>query len=242
MCTSARPDCSASVHRRASWIAGELRLRREALGRGLVQRADIENDPDVGLVDVVPGLRVEPVLRQAAERMDDHRMGEADRQRALPASGSARRRGRPCSTADRAPSCRRSTRHRPAWRRTPWRCPSPCRCRRRSIRRWRGPSGNTAVRPAAPRCAASWCGGRGRRCSRRPGQRLGGRGLRGFDQRQRGGQQRRPGEAAACHAVGHAFSPFAKAARDPAARHAPVTSRPSGSRPGRAGRPAPRAG
>ena len=89
-------------------------------------------------------------------------MGEADRQRAL------RRR---VQRERQVHLVRLQVEHRIAIggfdicqfaRRTPWRCPWPSRCRRRSIRRWPGPSGNTAARRAVPRCAASWCGGRGR--------------------------------------------------------------------------------
>ncbi len=117
---------------------------------------------------IVPGVRIEPLARDAAERMDDHRMGEADGQRAL------RRRVQRERQVDLVGL---QIEHRvavggldigQAARRTPWRCPSPCRCRRRSIRRWQGPSGNTAVRPAARRCAASWCGARGRTWFRWP--------------------------------------------------------------------------
>ena len=150
----------------ARLVAGELRLRTIALRRGLVQRADVIDDPDLRLVEVVPGVGVQALARDAAERMHDHRMGEADRQRALRRRVQRERQIDLVGLQIEHRVAIGGLRHTPTARRTPWRCPSPYRCRRRSIRRWQGPSGNTAARPAVPRCAASWCGGCDRRWSR----------------------------------------------------------------------------
>ena len=140
----------------AALEAGQLRLRAIPFRRRFVQRSDVVNDSDVRLVDVGPGLRLQSLARDAAERMDDHRMGEADRQRA---------RRRRVQREGEIDLVRLQIEHRiaiggtrriPVWRRTPWRCPWPFRCRNRSIRRWRGPWRSRAIRPAARRSAETF--------------------------------------------------------------------------------------
>ena len=68
---------------RIAALPGELRLGAVALRRRLMQRTDVVDDPDVRFVEVVPGARIETLARDAAERVHDHRVGEADRQRTL---------------------------------------------------------------------------------------------------------------------------------------------------------------
>ena len=64
----------------ACLVAGKLRLRAITLRRRLVQRSDINTTRISGLFRSSQVLRIEALARQAAERMDDHRVGEADRQ------------------------------------------------------------------------------------------------------------------------------------------------------------------
>ena len=149
-------------------VTGELRHRTIALCRDLVQRTDVVYHLDFRLVEIVPGVRIQPLARNAAEGVHDHWMGKADGQCALRCGVQRKRQVHLVRLQIEHRISVGGLRHRPIGHRTPWRCPLPCRCRRRSIHRWQDPSGSKAVPPAARQCAASWFGAPGRRWFRWP--------------------------------------------------------------------------
>src|SRR5580658_2784740 len=62
---------------------GELRFGGEATRTRFMQRSEVESDTNIGLVQVAPGLRIQPRLCDAAVWADYVGMGEANRQRTL---------------------------------------------------------------------------------------------------------------------------------------------------------------